>query len=101
LGHQCDPHDTEAAYLGGVLLLDLRHFIHHGVQHQQAEELENRSALGDWMKARGLLERGTVLSQKMLEGALQLRPARFDAPTGLSAIVAELYDARRTARSTG
>lgn len=119
--------------------LDLRHFTHHGVQHQQAEELGSPSALGEWMKERGLIERGVVPSQKTLEGALQLRgairgylkcepverhrktavaealssamaafplrvagsgkdglrllPARSDATAGLSAIVAELYDA--------
>jgi predicted RNA-binding Zn ribbon-like protein len=118
--------------------LDLRHFTHHGVQHQQAEELGNPAALGDWMKARGLLERTGAPSQKMFDGALRLRsairdylkcdpderrrksvvieqlnkamepfplrvagfgndgmklvPAQADAPSSLSAIVAELYD---------
>ena len=118
--------------------LDLRHFVHHGVQHQQAEALGTPSALGDWMKARGLLERGGVPSQKTFENALRLRgairdylkcdaaerqhktaivealnkamepfplrvaglgkdgmkllPAEANAPAGLSAIVAELYD---------
>jgi predicted RNA-binding Zn ribbon-like protein len=118
--------------------LDLRHFTHHGVQHQQAEELDAPSALGDWMKARGLAERGASSSPKTFEAALRLRaairhylqcdpaerhrkgeviealnaamapfplrvaglnrdgmkllPAQADAPPGLSAIVAELYD---------
>jgi predicted RNA-binding Zn ribbon-like protein len=118
--------------------LDLRHFVHHAVQHQQAEELRNPAALGDWMKERGLLERSGVPSQKTFEHALRLRSAIRDylkcdpqerhrkaatieslnkamepfllrvagsgkngmkllaaeanAPAGLSAIVAELYD---------
>ena len=119
--------------------LDLRHFIHHGVQHQQAEELATPLDLGAWMREHGLAPRGTVPSQKMFEGALRLRhairdylksdsterhrktavmeslnkamepfplrvaglgndgmrlvPAQADAPAGLSAIVAEIYDA--------
>jgi len=118
--------------------LDLRHFVHHGVQHQQAEELGSPASLGDWMKERGLLERSGVPSQKSFDSALRLRgairdylkcdseqrrrkttiveslnkamepfplrvaglgkegmkllPAQADAPAGLSAIVAELYD---------
>jgi predicted RNA-binding Zn ribbon-like protein len=118
--------------------LDLRHFVHHGVQHQQAEELGSPSALGSWMKERGLSGRGDVPSQKTLDNALRLRGAIRDylkgdpeerrrktatieslnkamepfplrvaglgkdgmkllsaeanAPAGLSAIVAELYD---------
>lgn len=118
--------------------LDLRHFVHHGVQHQQAEELGNPAALGDWMKERGLFERSGVPSQKTFYNALRLRSAirdylkcdpeerqrktatieslnkamgpfplrvaglgnggmkllaaEMNAPAGLSAIVAELYD---------
>jgi predicted RNA-binding Zn ribbon-like protein len=121
-----------------VNTLDLRHFVHHGVQHQQAEELGSRSALGDWMKERRLFERSGVPSQKTFDNALRLRgairnylkcdpeerrrkttaieslnkamepfplrvaglgkdgmkllAAEANAPTGLSAIVAELYD---------
>ena len=58
--------------------LDLRHFTHHGVQHQQAEEFESPAALGYWMKARGLLDRGTVPSQRAFEQALRLRCALRD-----------------------
>jgi predicted RNA-binding Zn ribbon-like protein len=58
--------------------LDLRHFTHHGVQHQQAEELGNPSRLGDWMKERGLLERGGVPTQKAFDQALRLRGAIRD-----------------------
>ena len=118
--------------------LDLRHFTHHGVQHQQAEELPDATALGDWMQSRGLIERGAPPSQKGFDAALRLRAAlrnylqcdpaerhrsrtiiaalnsamepfplrvaglgkdgmklvaaQVDAPRGLSAIVAELYD---------
>jgi predicted RNA-binding Zn ribbon-like protein len=118
--------------------LDLRHFVHHGVLHQQAEELGTPTALGDWMKERGLLGRSGVPSQKTFDSALRLRsairdylkcdpeerqrktaiveqlnkamepfplrvaglgrdgmkllPAEANAPAGLSAIVAELYD---------
>ena len=38
--------------------LDLRKFVHHGVRHEQAEELATPSALGAWMRERGL---GVVL----------------------------------------
>jgi len=58
--------------------LDLRHFVHHGVQHQQAEELGTPSALGDWMKERGLLERSGVPSPKTFDNALRLRGAIRD-----------------------
>ncbi|HLZ04822.1 MAG TPA: CGNR zinc finger domain-containing protein [Bradyrhizobium sp.] len=58
--------------------LDLRHFTHHGVQHQQAEELDGPAGLGDWMKARGLVERGAVPSQKAFDQALRLRGALRD-----------------------
>lgn len=54
--------------------LDLRHFTHHGVQHQQAEELDAPSALGDWLKVRRLAERGAP-SQKTFDAALRLRAA--------------------------
>jgi predicted RNA-binding Zn ribbon-like protein len=58
--------------------LDLRHFTHHGVQHQQAEEFDAPSALGDWMKARRLDERAAAPSQKTFEAALRLRAAIRD-----------------------
>jgi hypothetical protein len=57
--------------------LDLRHFTHHGVQHQQAEELASPASLGDWMRARGLLDRGTV-PPRSFEQALRLRGALRD-----------------------
>jgi predicted RNA-binding Zn ribbon-like protein len=55
--------------------LDLRHFTHHGVQHQQAEELGSPAALGEWMKQRGWLDRGAVPSQRTFDAALRLRGA--------------------------
>lgn len=119
--------------------LDLRHFTHLGVQHQQADELQNLAALGEWMRQHGLVERAAAPSQKTFEAALRLRaairdylkcepaerhrksavtaalnaamkpfalhvaaigkdgfalrPVMSDAQAGLSAIVAELYDA--------
>lgn len=119
--------------------LDLRHFIHHGVQHQQAEEFPDAAALGDWMQRRRLIDRAAPPSQKTFEAALQLRgairdylkcdpaerrrktsvttplnkamepfalrvgsigrdgfglmPVQADAQAGLSAIIAELYNA--------
>jgi len=44
--------------------LDLRKFVHHGVRHEQAEELATPSALGAWMRERGLGEHGPPPSQK-------------------------------------
>ncbi|MDN5005182.1 CGNR zinc finger domain-containing protein [Bradyrhizobium sp. GCM10027634] len=119
--------------------LDLRHFIHHGVQHQQTDELQDPAALGEWMRQHGLIQRTAAPSQKTFEAALRLRaairdylkcepaerhrkpavttplnaamepfalrvaaigkdgfalrPVTSDAQAGLSAIVAELYDA--------
>jgi len=58
--------------------LDLRHFIHHGVQHQQAEELPDAAALGDWMQQRRLVDRAVLPSQKTFEAALQFRGAMRD-----------------------
>jgi predicted RNA-binding Zn ribbon-like protein len=131
--------DTLANLYDFANTLDLRRFVHHGVQHEQAEEFCDPAALGEWLQARGLLERGVVPSQKALDHALRLRgavrdylecdpaerdrkgtviaalneamehlplrvagvgkagmkllPAKADAPTGLAAIVAELYNA--------
>jgi predicted RNA-binding Zn ribbon-like protein len=58
--------------------LDLRHFTHHGVQHEQAEELGNAAALSDWMKARSLAPRGATPTQKGFEQALRMRGAIRD-----------------------
>src|SRR5215475_7827424 len=53
--------------------LDLRHFIHHGVQHQQSDEFGSAASLGKWMGERGLAEGGAVPSQRTFDNALRLR----------------------------
>ncbi|WP_298255075.1 CGNR zinc finger domain-containing protein [Bradyrhizobium sp.] len=58
--------------------LDLRHFVHHGVQHPQADELEDAAALGAWMARRKLNEAGKVPSSATFETALALRGAIRD-----------------------
>lgn len=58
--------------------LDLRHFTHHGVQHQQAEELPDAAALGDWMQQRRLIDGAATPSQRTFDAALQLRSAIRD-----------------------
>jgi predicted RNA-binding Zn ribbon-like protein len=118
--------------------LDVRHFVHHGVQHPQSDELAGPRELGAWLGKRGLSASGARITPAMFETALQLRAdirgylgsdpaerqrntrfngllnkvlkqfpltveaeaghgfalraAREDALSGLSAIVAELYD---------
>jgi predicted RNA-binding Zn ribbon-like protein len=58
--------------------LDLRHFVHHGAQHAQGDELENAAALGDWMERNGLNKAGKVPSAATFEAALALRSAVRD-----------------------
>ena len=53
--------------------LDVRHFTHHGVPHEQDDELKSPRELGDWMSKRGLLESGGKITPDMFETALQLR----------------------------
>src|SRR5215470_1393445 len=53
--------------------LDLRHFVHHGSRHEQHDEMESPSALGEWLRERGLVERGLVPSQRSFDNALRLR----------------------------
>jgi predicted RNA-binding Zn ribbon-like protein len=53
--------------------LDVRHFIHHGVQHPQADELAVPRDLGAWMSQRGLLFTSAKITPAMFEAALQLR----------------------------
>jgi len=55
--------------------LDLRHFVHHGVQHAQADELENTAGLGKWMAHRRLIKPGTAPSAAAFDAALALREA--------------------------
>ncbi len=53
--------------------LDVRHFVHHGVQHPQDDELKGARELGAWMSQRGLLPTGAKITSAMLETALVLR----------------------------
>jgi predicted RNA-binding Zn ribbon-like protein len=53
--------------------LDLRHFVHHGVQHAQADELESAVALGKWMFHHGLTKPDTSPSSATFGAALGLR----------------------------
>jgi predicted RNA-binding Zn ribbon-like protein len=53
--------------------LDVRHFTHHGVPHEQDDELKGPRELGDWMSKRGLLAPGGKITPAMFETALQLR----------------------------
>jgi predicted RNA-binding Zn ribbon-like protein len=53
--------------------LDLRHFVHYGLQHAQSDELESADALGKWMFRHGLTRPDTVPSPATFEAALGLR----------------------------
>jgi predicted RNA-binding Zn ribbon-like protein len=53
--------------------IDVRHFTHHGVQHEQSEELTSPRELGAWMAKRGLLWTGAKITPAMLETVLRLR----------------------------
>src|SRR5260370_30089647 len=53
--------------------LDVRHFMHHGMQHPQADELAGPRELGAWMSQRGLLFTSAKITPAMFEAALQLR----------------------------
>jgi predicted RNA-binding Zn ribbon-like protein len=53
--------------------LDVRHFTHHGVQHEQDDELKGSGELAAWMVQRGLLRSASKITPAMLATALQLR----------------------------
>jgi predicted RNA-binding Zn ribbon-like protein len=53
--------------------LDVRHFIHHGVQHAQSDELAGPRELGAWMGKHGLASRDGRITSAMFDTALQLR----------------------------
>jgi predicted RNA-binding Zn ribbon-like protein len=53
--------------------LDVRHFTHRGVVHQQGDELGSPRELGAWMSQRGLLFNSAKITSAMLEAALRLR----------------------------
>jgi predicted RNA-binding Zn ribbon-like protein len=58
--------------------LDLRRFVHHGVQHGQTDELANPAELGAWMQEHGLSDHGAAPPQKMFGTAIALRSAIRD-----------------------
>jgi hypothetical protein len=54
--------------------LDVRHFVHHGTQHQQSDELARPRELGTWMAQRGLAkENAGKIAPAMFETAVRLR----------------------------
>lgn len=53
--------------------LDVRHFTHHGVQHEQGDELKGPRELAAWMTERGLLRTGAKITSETLATALRLR----------------------------
>jgi predicted RNA-binding Zn ribbon-like protein len=55
--------------------LDLRRFVHHGVQHAQTDELESAAGLGHWVARHNLGKADTVPSAGAFEAALALRKA--------------------------
>jgi predicted RNA-binding Zn ribbon-like protein len=55
--------------------LDVRHFVHHGIQHARADELENAAHFGQWMARHHLIKPGAVPSAAAFEAALALREA--------------------------
>jgi predicted RNA-binding Zn ribbon-like protein len=58
--------------------LDVRLFFHHGVQHEQGDELGGPRQLGAWMAQRGLLWTGAKITPAMFESALKLRASVRD-----------------------
>jgi predicted RNA-binding Zn ribbon-like protein len=58
--------------------LDVRHFVHHGMQHREADELAGPRELGAWMSQRGLLLTGARITPAMFEAALDLRSSVRD-----------------------
>ena len=53
--------------------LDVRHFVHHGMQHPQSDELGSPKELSAWMGKHGLTSGGGRITPAMFETALQLR----------------------------
>jgi len=53
--------------------LDVRHFVHRGVPHVQADELSGPRELGAWMAQRGMLFTTAKVTPAMFDIALQLR----------------------------
>jgi predicted RNA-binding Zn ribbon-like protein len=57
--------------------LDVRRFTHHGVPHQQDDELTEPAELAGWLAERGLLSAGKI-TPAMFDAALRLRAALRD-----------------------
>ena len=55
--------------------LDVRHFVHHGVRHPQADGLATPQQLTAWLSEHGLAAADAKITQPMLEAALALRAA--------------------------
>jgi predicted RNA-binding Zn ribbon-like protein len=53
--------------------LDVRHFIHHGVQHAQSDELVGPRELEAWLSKHGLPSSGGRITPAMYDTGLQLR----------------------------
>jgi predicted RNA-binding Zn ribbon-like protein len=53
--------------------LDVRQFTHHGVRHEQGDELTVPRDLAAWMSQRGLLAEGVRITPAMLDTARQFR----------------------------
>jgi len=58
--------------------LDLRCFIEQGTPHPTGDEIGTPDQLRDWMRTRGLLDRGAIVSAEAHRQALQLRKALRD-----------------------
>ena len=69
--------------------LDVRHFIHRGVQHQQHDELESPRELAAWMSRRG-----------MLFTSVRITPAMFATALGLRALVRDYLQCDPIERSS-
>ena len=71
--------------------LDLRHFTHHRVQHQQGDELTSPRDLAAWMTERDLLQSGAKVTSEIFDAALALRE-------GVRTYLACEPDTRRTSK---
>ena len=54
---------------------DLRTYVEKGVQHVRSDELETPAQLENWMRERGLLKRGELLTAADHQRSLELRSA--------------------------
>ena len=81
--------------------LDVRHFVHHGTQHQQGDELAGPRELGTWMAQRGLIkESAGKIAPAMFDAALRLR-SRYSRLSRLRSRRAAQERARRRSPQQG